>query len=66
MDIDKTSPTWRSISKWAEEEIANTQLDLETPQLDPNETEFLRGKIAALRNLIDLTAENPEITAVEY
>lgn len=64
--IDETSPTWRSISKWAEEEISNTQLDLETPKLDPEETEFLRGKIAALRNLIDLTAESPEITAVEY
>jgi len=64
--IDVTSPTWRSIQKWAEEEIENIHLDLETPQLDPDETEYLRGKIAALRNLIDLTAEQPDVESVTY
>lgn len=66
MEIDKHSPTWRFVIRWAEEEITNTQLDLEVPQTDQTKTEFMRGKIAALRNLIDLTAKSPEVESVEY
>jgi len=66
VEIDKHSPTWRFVIQWAEEEITNTQLDLEIPQTDSIESEFMRGKIAALRKLIDLTAVSPEVESVEY
>jgi len=66
MEIAFDSTTWKAVVQWADEEIEKTRTDLETPQRDTSETEYLRGKIAALRSLKDLSVTAPEITQVDY
>jgi len=66
MEIAFDSTTWKAVVEWADEEIEKTRTDLETPQRDLSETEYLRGKIAALRSLKDLSVSAPEITQVDY
>lgn len=49
--IDPTSTIWRAILRWGAAEIDKAREDLETPGLSVEKTEFLRGRLAALREL---------------
>lgn len=60
-NIDKESLTWRTVSAWAETEIAAAQDHLEQAGLPPEPTEHQRGRIAALRDLLRLTEPAPTI-----
>ncbi len=59
-DIDVHSITWRTVRAWAESEIEKDHIVNETPGLETEETEGLRGGIVKLRNLIKLP-DTPEI-----
>lgn len=56
MAIEEHSPTWRAVKAFAEREIADAHEQLETTGLGIAETENVRGRIAALRDLLGLTA----------
>lgn len=62
--IDKSSPTWAHVLTWVEDEINTLHLDLERPGSDA--TEFNRGKIAALRSLMDMGGETPYVDSQSY
>lgn len=54
IDIDIHSLTWRSVEAWAEDEISQTHERLEQTGLTQQATEYERGRIAALRDLLRL------------
>lgn len=58
MGILVDSSTWHAVRKRATQEIAQAQLKLEQPSLSPIETEYERGRIAGLRDILKL-AEKP-------
>lgn len=52
--IDTNSATWRAINRHAEQRLEQLRAYLETPGIDPVETESYRGRIAELRVLLNL------------
>lgn len=62
--IDTASETWRRVAAHCEAAIAEALLTLETPGVDHARSEGLRGRIAALREVLALPAppEQPEVT----
>lgn len=58
-DIDPSSRTWRAIRAWAEKGLKRSRDAIETPGYGTMETEFERGRIAALRELVALPAPRP-------
>ena len=54
--IEPRSPTWQAVKAFAENRIAQLQLDNESPVLGAADTAFLRGHIAALREVLNLPA----------
>lgn len=59
--IDKQSETWRHVEEWSKREREICRDQLEQPGLEPGDTEFVRGRIAALNELRNLVAEKPAI-----
>ena len=55
------TPTWRVIKKWAEDQIEVCKRALEEPLLYEREADTLRGRIAELRALLNLTEPKPEV-----
>ena len=55
--IDKHSDTWREVAAWAVPALGAARSRLENIGVDPVETENLRGRIAALCDLLALTDE---------
>lgn len=57
--IDLLSPTWRFVTRWAEEQIeaSRTALEQPAPELSSNLT---RGRLRALRDLLQLAEPRPE------
>jgi hypothetical protein len=54
MMIDTNNSVWQEVKAHAEAEIVTAQQRLEQPALSATETEFERGRIKALRGLLDL------------
>ena len=52
--IDKYSDTWKAIEKWAQEQITSLREKNDSPRLNDIKTSFIRGKIKAFKDLIDL------------
>ncbi len=52
--IDKASETWRDIVAWVEDEGAKAAGQLAMTGVALPETEFLRGRLSALADLLDL------------
>lgn len=52
--IDTNSSVWRDLRKHAETEIEAARLRLETPSMSAIETEFERGIVKALRDVLAL------------
>jgi hypothetical protein len=53
-DLDTTSQTWRALERWALNEIEMHHRRLEQPDTPQNFTDYLRGRIGTLRELIAL------------
>ena len=56
--IDRQSTTWQEVAEWAIAELLLANKRNSTPGLPPAETEHLRGRIAALGELLSM-ADNP-------
>jgi hypothetical protein len=54
--IDTHSDTWVAVAAHAELQLAAARRSIEAPDLDPLTTQFQRGRIAALRDLVELPA----------
>ena len=54
--IDRHSPTWHHVTKWAYAELSKATERVETLGVGQDETENLRGRIALLRELRELGA----------
>jgi hypothetical protein len=61
-DIEPHSRTWRAVKEWAEARLTSSRSTLEAAGLPREETEYERGRISALRELLGLT-EPPIIMA---
>lgn len=53
-DIDPHSPTWQAVDEWARRTLERHRAELESPAMDESATTMLRGRIAMLRELINL------------
>lgn len=54
LKVDPYSETWRAVSAHVEETIEHARTKLETRNLSASETEWHRGRIAGLRELLKL------------
>ena len=68
IEIVEGSDTWQSILKWAQEREAVALGVLRAPSTDERETQFIRGRLAILRELrelpegsLDTLDKNPEV-----
>lgn len=52
--IETSSPTWRAVKGWAEERLDASRTAIEPHGVAPERTEYERGRIAALRELLQL------------
>lgn len=59
--IDPNSETWRAVRDHAQREIEVARERVETPRLDPIETEYLRGRIAVAKDILALGDPADEI-----
>jgi hypothetical protein len=62
--IDRTSPTWSAVARWAEQRIAQRRKENETPGLPPDETENARGAIEELKLLLKLAEPEPDLSKI--
>lgn len=63
VQIDKNSATWNSVAAWATHEITESAQRIEQRGFGPSETEFERGRIAALRALLAIPDRPSQIVA---
>jgi hypothetical protein len=63
VNIEQHSDTWLVIRTHAEEQIEKAHAKLELRGTDANDTQFERGRIAALRTLLALAKPRPVIQA---
>lgn len=63
--VEPQSQTWRVIDKTVNEIIDDLQRNLEAQGLDAAKTENLRGRIAALRDILTLADVTPDIPFVD-
>lgn len=61
LSIDPHSETWAAVKKFAETEIEFARNRLERQGADPLTTEYERGRIKTLRDLLALATPRPEI-----
>lgn len=61
MMIDVNSLTWRSVEKFAREQIEDAHKQLETKGLGLDETNHQRGRIELARELLDLAKPRPQV-----
>jgi hypothetical protein len=54
------TPKWADIKRHAQDRIEALRNALEQPSADAGETEFIRGRIAAYRDLLGLEPRQPE------
>ncbi|MCO5072110.1 MAG: hypothetical protein M9944_12970 [Rhizobiaceae bacterium] len=65
MAIDANSRVWQNIADHINAEIQATQKSLEVKGLDTAATEFERGRIKALRDILDLAAPSDATPAFD-
>lgn len=56
--IDTESPSWKAIAAWAEGRLSASRAAIEAHGLDLQQTEYQRGRIAMLRELLKLPTPN--------
>jgi hypothetical protein len=59
MSYDRNSPFWLQLRRDINQRIEARRLDLEQPGMEPD---YLRGQIAALREIIKVVEPDPPIT----
>lgn len=64
MQVDTSSPVWRAVKNKAEEVQENARRQLETTGIDLAETENLRGRISAMKDILSL-AEPERVPVIE-
>ncbi|WP_022727231.1 hypothetical protein [Fodinicurvata sediminis] len=52
--IDTASATWDGVKEWGEAQLERSRSTLEAPGTSPIDTEYQRGRVAALRDLLAL------------
>ncbi|MDO8534613.1 MAG: hypothetical protein Q7S17_07725 [Xanthobacteraceae bacterium] len=57
--IDTHSATWQTVKAWAEQQLKADTADIEAEGTSSHRTEFLRGRLRALRALLKLTDPPP-------
>lgn len=57
--IDVNSDTWREIESRLKDRVETQRTMLESHLLDPHQTEYVRGKIAAYREILKFPAAKP-------
>ena len=57
--IDRTSATWTHIDLWAEKADRQALAQIRQPGLSMEDTEFLRGRLAAFAEVRALAVEKP-------
>lgn len=55
--LEVHSPTWKWVRKWAEDALNEARINNDHEFLDQNKTALIRGRIAVLKQLIDLPEE---------
>lgn len=60
--IEEHSPTWRAVKSWAEGVLEISRARIEACGTPQDVTEFERGRIAACKELLALTAPKPVTT----
>lgn len=56
--VDENSRTWRAVKEWADKRMTSSRASLEAQGLEPVQTEFERGRIAAAKELMNLPKQN--------
>lgn len=59
--IEPHSPTWFAVKEWADKMLTNHRAELETETCPKKRANFLRGRIAALIELLAMVEPKPEI-----
>jgi hypothetical protein len=52
--VDRYSETWRDVAAWAAPRLESARAELESPNVDDARARYLRGRIAALKELLAL------------
>lgn len=52
--IETDSRTWRAVTAWADKRMTSSRAAIESPGLGPVDTEYERGRLAAVRELLKL------------
>ncbi|GAB2889571.1 hypothetical protein GCM10027202_17720 [Microvirgula curvata] len=55
--VDIHSDTWGAVSKFVEQSLQDARQQLESPTLDHDRSQYLRGRIAALCDVLALTRD---------
>ena len=63
MIIDRFSDSWRVVALWASHELDTAVEQNSQSGVSIIETEFLRGRIQTLQELLDMEAEPAELVA---
>lgn len=61
MEIETASATWAVVKSHCEADIERARRALEMTGTSPVETEFQRGRIAALRSVLSLSKPVPQV-----
>ena len=59
---ERLSPLWARLLAHLEQRVANLRIVNESPDRDDRSTQFLRGQIRALRDVISLNTDRPDMT----
>jgi hypothetical protein len=63
--IDFSSSTWQAVKEHADAAIENARLRLETSGLSAAETEFQRGRIKAMKDILAMAEPRPAIPSTD-
>jgi hypothetical protein len=63
--IPRESPEWPQLRAYIEERVADLQHELETPSLQHERTQLIRGQILELRSLRQLVEPDPKLPVEE-
>lgn len=63
MSIEPHSETWRTLAAEVEKQLAQAKGQLESPGLDHETTQFERGRIAAMKQILALATPRLPVSA---
>lgn len=63
--IDFTSPTWRQVTEWANDQLTRARERNDAAGLSEVDTALLRGEIRCLKRLLDLPKAAARVVAAD-